>query len=209
MSERIGYGRVSTRDQNPDSQHDALVEAGCTKLFIEKISTRRDRRPELEAALAYARPGDALVITRMARAARNVKEIKELAALLESRGIDLLVLKQNIDTSTATGRFFFHVMAALDEFQRDLIQENTLEGLAAARARGRTGGRPAALTELQVAQARRMYDDLGTDGKRKYTVQQIADTFGVSRATIYRHLEPPTNQSTDQPGRAGQEGHAS
>lgn len=188
MGERIGYGRVSTRDQNPDSQRDALEAAGCTKIFIEKISTRRDRRPELDAALTYARAGDELVITRMSRAARKVKEMIELAELLQGRGIDLIVLKQGIDTSTATGRLFFHIMAALDEFQRDLIQESTHEGLAAARARGRVGGRPAALTPIQLTQARQMYDEVGDDGKRAYTVQQIADTFGVSRATLYRHL---------------------
>jgi DNA invertase Pin-like site-specific DNA recombinase len=84
----------------------------------------------------------------------------------------------------------FHVIAALDEFQRDLIRESTFEGLAAARARGRVGGRPAAMTELQIAKAREMYDERGEDGKRRYTVQQIADTFGVGRATIYRHLDP-------------------
>jgi DNA invertase Pin-like site-specific DNA recombinase len=188
MGELIGYGRVSTRDQNPDSQHDALTEAGCTRLFIEKISTRRDRRPELEAALAYARTGDVLVITRLARAARKIKEMIELAELLEQRGIGLRVLKQNIDTTTATGRFFFHVMAALDELQRDVIQENTFEGLASARARGRTGGRPSAMTELQVEQARKMYAEVDESGALKYTVAQIAETFGVGRATVYRHL---------------------
>jgi DNA invertase Pin-like site-specific DNA recombinase len=206
LPERIGYGRVSTRDQNPDSQRDALTEAGCTKLFIEKISTRRDRRPELEKALAYARPGDALVITRLARAARNLSEIKSLAATLEERGIDLIVLKQQIDTTTATGRFFFHVIAAMDEFQRDLIQESTFEGLAAARARGRVGGRPAAMNELQIDQARKMYAETDDNGQLKYTVQQIADTFHVSRATVYRHLK-----DHDQSGQAAdqQEDHTS
>ncbi|MGK5550614.1 recombinase family protein [Actinomadura kijaniata] len=194
MSERIGYGRVSTRDQNPDSQRDALESAGCTKIFIEKVSTRKDRRPQLEAALAYARPEDTLVITRLAQAAHNFKEIIEFAETLQARGIDLIVLEQNIDTTTATGRLFFHIIGALDEFRRDLIQESTFEGLAAARARGRTGGRPAAMSDLQITQARRMYDEVGPDGKRAYTVQQIADTLGVSRATIYRHLDQHPNQ---------------
>jgi DNA invertase Pin-like site-specific DNA recombinase len=180
---------VSTRDQNPDSQHDALVEAGCTKLFIEKISTRREHRPELEKALEYARRGDVLVITRLARAARNLRESIDLVKTLEQRGIDLIVLKQQIDTTTANGRFFFHVVAAMDEFQRDLIQEATHEGLAAARARGRVGGRPAALTDIQIDQARKMYAETGESGQLRYTVQQIADTFGVGRATIYRHLK--------------------
>lgn len=190
MGQRIGYGRVSTQDQNPDSQRDALAEAGCEKIFIEKISSRLDRRPELEKALEYARPGDVFVITRFARVARNVRQIIDFTETLRDQGIDLIVLKQHIDTTTPQGKLLFHVIAALDEFQRDLIRESTFEGLAAARARGRTGGRPAAMTELQVAKAREMYDERGEDGKRRYTVQQIADTFGVGRATVYRHLDP-------------------
>lgn len=190
MGERIGYGRVSTQDQNPDSQRDALTEAGCDKVFIEKISSRLDHRPELEKALEYARPGDVFVITRFARVARNVRQIIDFTETLRARGIDLIVLKQHIDTTTPQGKLLFHVIAALDEFQRDLIRESTFEGLAAARARGRVGGRPVAMTELQVRQARQMYDERGEDGKRRYTVQQIADTFGVARATVYRHLDP-------------------
>lgn len=200
MGQRIGYGRVSTQDQNPDSQHDALVEAGCDKLFIEKISSRLDRRPQLEKALEYARAGDVMVITRFARVARNVRQIIDFTETLRARGIDLIVLKQHIDTTTPQGKLLFHVIAALDEFQRDLIRESTFEGLAAARARGRVGGRPAAMNELQVRQARQMYDERGEDGKRRYTVQQIADTFGVARATIYRHLDPGTSDTPDQQG---------
>jgi DNA invertase Pin-like site-specific DNA recombinase len=198
MGERIGYGRVSTRDQNPDSQHDALTEAGCTKLFVEKVSSKLDERPELEKALAYARAGDTFVITRLARAARNLRELIDLVDTLKARGIDLVVLKQGIDTTTPTGRLVFHVIGAIDEFTRELIVEATHEGLAAARARGRVGGRPAAMTELQIRQARAMYDERGPDDKRRFTVQQIADTFGVGRATIYRHLDPskPTPEPT-------------
>jgi DNA invertase Pin-like site-specific DNA recombinase len=190
MGQRIGYGRVSTQDQSPDSQHDALTEAGCDKLFIEKISSRLDRRPELEKALEYARPGDVFVITRLARVARNLRELLALVDTLQARGIDLIVVKQGIDTTTPHGRLLFHIMGAFDEFLRDLIVEGTQEGLAAARARGRVGGRRAAMTELQVAKAREMYDERGADGKRKWTVQQIAETFGVGRATVYRHLDP-------------------
>lgn len=200
MGQRIGYGRVSTQDQNPDSQRDALVEAGCTKIFIEKISSRLDRRPELEKALEYARTGDVMVITRFARVARNVRQIIDFTETLRDRDIDLIVLKQHIDTTTPQGKLLFHVIAALDEFQRDLIRESTFEGLAAARARGRVGGRPAAMNELQIRKARQMYDERGADGKRAYTVQQIADTFGVARATIYRHLDPGTPGTPDQQG---------
>lgn len=179
---KIGYGRVSTRDQNPDSQHDALAEAGCDKIFIDKASGKLASRPELDKALDYARAGDTFVITRLARAARSLKHLIELAETLRERGIDLLVLKQGIDTSTPTGRLAFHMLGAIDEFQRELIVEGTHEGLASARARGRTGGRRPTLTATQVRMARQMYDS------EEYTVQQIADTFHTSRATVYRAL---------------------
>lgn len=189
VSGTIGYGRVSTRDQNPDSQRDALEEAGCERIFIEKISSRLDHRPELEHAMEYARAGDQFVITRMARPCRNLRELLDMATDLNNRGIELIVLKQGIDTSTPHGRLLFHILGSIDEFLRELIVEGTHEGLAAARARGRHGGRPAAMTTLQVTKAREMYDERGPDGKRAYTVAQIAETFGVGRATIYRHLQ--------------------
>ena len=199
MGERIGYGRVSTQDQNPDSQHDALTEAGCDKIFIDRASGKLDRRPALDQALEYARAGDTLVITRLSRAARSLRNLLELAEVLRERGIELEVLKQGIDTTSPTGRLVFHLFGAIDEFQRELIVEGTHEGLTAARARGRVGGRPAAMTDLQIRQARQMYDERGDDGKRRYTVQQIAETFGVARATVYRHLDPGAPATTADP----------
>ncbi|MEV1003439.1 recombinase family protein [Nonomuraea sp. NPDC050202] len=186
----IGYGRVSTRDQNPHSQRDALEAAGCTRIFIDKASGKLASRPELDKALDYARPGDTLVITRLSRAARSLKNLLELAVLLRERDIGLKVIKQDIDTTTPTGRLVFHIFGAIDEFQRELIVEGTLEGLESARARGRVGGRPPALDPEGVEMARALYDMTGPDGKRKYTVQQIADQLRVSRATVYRHLDP-------------------
>ncbi|MEV4079718.1 recombinase family protein [Nonomuraea fuscirosea] len=191
----IGYGRVSTRDQNPNSQHDALKAAGCTRIFIDKASGKLATRPELDKALDYARPGDTLVITRLSRAARSLKNLLELAALLREREIGLKVIKQDIDTTTPTGRLVFHIFGAFDEFLRDLIVEGTLEGLEAARARGRVGGRPRALDAKGVEMARALYDMVGPDGKRRYTVQQIADQLRVSRATVYRHLDPDKEPS--------------
>ncbi|MEU4342100.1 recombinase family protein [Nocardia sp. NPDC023852] len=129
------------------------------------------------------------MVTRLSRPFRSVRHMTELAAQLDERGIDLIVLKQGIDTITPAGRFLFHVIAAMDEMTADLISEGTLEGLESARARGRSGGRPPALTELQVLEAREMYDERDTSGKRKYTLTQIAETFGMSRKTIYRHLD--------------------
>jgi DNA invertase Pin-like site-specific DNA recombinase len=182
---KIGYARVSTRDQNPDSQRDALLSAGCDPdhLFTDKVTGKLARRPQWDACLGYLREGDTLVITRLSRAARSLRNLLDVADQLAGRGIDLVVLKQQIDTTTPSGRLVFHIMAAIDEFQRELIVEGTHEGLAAARARGRKGGRKAKLSPDQVSLAREMYD------KRDRTVQQIADALGVSRVTVYRHLE--------------------
>jgi DNA invertase Pin-like site-specific DNA recombinase len=186
---RFGYARVSTRGQKDDSQIDALRAAGCERIWVDKASGKLARRPEWDKCFEHLRRGDELVITRLSRPFRSVRHMTELAAQLAERGIDLLVLKQGIDTTTPAGRFLFHVIAAMDEMTADLISEGTLEGLESVRARGRVGGRPPALTELQMLKAREMYDELDDLGKRKYTVAQISQTFGVSRKTIYRQLE--------------------
>ena len=186
---RVGYGRVSTRDQNPDSQEDALRAAGCEELFIDRASGKLARRPELDKALLVAnRAGDQLVITKLDRLGRSLEHLIELAKLLQSHGVDLVVLDQGIDTSTAVGRLFFQIIGAIAEFEHSLMSERTMDGLAAARARGRTGGQKPKLGPRQVKLARQMYDETGRDGRRRYTVAQIAAEFGVSRPTIYRHL---------------------
>jgi DNA invertase Pin-like site-specific DNA recombinase len=192
---RYGYARISTRSQRDDSQLDALREASCERIWTDTASGRLARRPQWDACLDHLRAGDELAVTRLSRMARSVRHLTEVAALLSERGIDLIVLKQGIDTSTASGRFTFHVLAAMDQMLAELIAEGTKEGLAAARARGRVGGRPPRLTARQVEVARGMYDELGDDGKRKHTVDEIAETFAVSRKTIYRHL------ATDGPRR--------
>jgi DNA invertase Pin-like site-specific DNA recombinase len=186
---KIGYARVSTRGQSDDTQVDDLTAYGCDKLFVDKgVSGKLAERPELDKALAYLREGDVLVITRLSRAMRSLKHMIELAEALRERGVGLVVLKQAIDTTTPQGRLVFHLIAAIGEFQRELIVEGTNEGLAAARARGRTGGQKPKLKARQIEVARSMYEEKGTDGKRRYTVQQIADEFGVTRPTIYRAL---------------------
>jgi DNA invertase Pin-like site-specific DNA recombinase len=187
---RYGYARVSTRSQTDDSQLDALTAADCERIWTDTASGKLARRPEWDKCLDYLRPGDELVITRLSRMARSVRHLTEIAAQLADRGIDLVVLKQGIDTTTAAGRFLFHVIGAMDEMVADLISEGTVEGLESARARGRTGGRKPKLTARQVGIARQMYDEKSADGKRHYTVAEIAETFHVSRKTIYRHLEP-------------------
>ncbi len=148
------------------------------------------RRPELEKALLSAnRAGDQVVITKLDRLGRSLEHLIDLSKLLDARGVDLVVLDQGIDTSTAVGRLFFQIIGAIAEFEHSLMSERTMDGLAAARARGRSGGQKPKLGPRQVKLAREMYDEIGPDGKRRHTVAQIAAEFGVSRPTIYRHLD--------------------
>jgi DNA invertase Pin-like site-specific DNA recombinase len=186
---KIGYGRVSTQEQHPEAQQDALLTAGCDKVFIDRASGKLASRPELDKALAALREGDSLVITKLDRLGRSLKNLIELSEELKARGVALVVLDQGIDTATPIGRMFYQILGAVAEFERELIVERTKDGLQAARARGRVGGRKKALRPRQATLAQEMYDELGEDGKRKYTVQEIADEVGVSRPTVYRYLE--------------------
>lgn len=179
----IGYARVSTRGQNEEPQLDLLEAAGCERIFQDKVSGRLAKRPDWDRCREYLRPGDTLVVTRLSRIARSVRNLLEVAAWLNERGVGLKVLQQSIDTTSPMGRMVFTIMGAVDEFQADVIRENTREGLASARARGRVGGRPRALTGTKLDQVLKMYD------ARELTVAQIAETVGTSRATIYRALE--------------------
>ncbi|MET3812159.1 recombinase family protein [Arthrobacter sp. UYEF3] len=187
---RIGYGRVSTRDQHPEAQHDALSAAGCQQVFLDTASGKLVRRPELDKALLSAnRAGDQLVVTKLDRLGRSLENLIDLSNTLKERGVDLVVLDQGIDTSTATGRMFFQILGSIAEFEHALMSERTMDGLAAARARGRTGGQKPKLTPRQVKVAREMYEETGADGRRVHTVAAIAAEFGVTRPTIYRHFE--------------------
>jgi DNA invertase Pin-like site-specific DNA recombinase len=177
----IGYARVSTKGQDEALQLDSLNEAGCERIFQERASAAKER-PELAKALDYVRAGDTLVVWKLDRLGRSLKHLIEIAADLEERGVDLRFTTQGIDTSTPGGRMVFHMLAALAEFERELIRERTYAGLAAARARGRTGGRKKALTDAQLKQVRQMY------GSGEYTVATIAEVVRVSPATIYRAL---------------------
>jgi DNA invertase Pin-like site-specific DNA recombinase len=189
---RIGYGRISTRDQNPEGQQDALVAAGCEQVFIDQASGKLASRPKLDEALRIARDGDQLVITKLDRLGRSLEHLIALSGQLQTRGVDLIVLDQGIDTATAVGRMFFQILGAIAEFEHALMSERTREGLTAARARGRSGGQKPKLTARQAKIAQAMYDERGADGRRVYTVQQIADEFAVTRPTIYRHLQHRT-----------------
>lgn len=186
----IGYGRVSKRDQHPEVQHDALVAAGCDYIFIDNKSGKLERRPELDKALLVLRAGDIFTVTKLDRLARSTKQLHHIVLeQLKERGVHFRAIDQGIDTTTPAGRLFFKILAAYAEFEHDLIVERTLDGLAAARARGRQGGRKAKMTPARAAQARKMYEEVDTSGKHRYTVAEIAAAFGVTRPTIYRHLD--------------------
>ncbi|MDA8062839.1 MAG: recombinase family protein [Actinomycetota bacterium] len=187
---RIGYARVSTADQHLDAQRDALAAAGCEQVLVDKASGKLARRPELDKALLVARAGDQLVVTKLDRLGRSLEHLIALSNDLQARGVDLVVLDQGIDTSTPVGRMFFQILGAIAEFEHALISERTRDGLAAARARGRTGGQRPKLTARQAQLARDLYHECGPDGRRAHTVAEIATELGVSRPTIYRHLEP-------------------
>lgn len=179
---RLGYARVSTREQNLDAQLDALRAAGCRKVFTDKASGKLAHRPEWDRLLELLSTGDQLMIARLDRAGRSVAHLVQLAADLEERGVAPVVLHQGIDTSTPAGRLTFHILAALGEFVAELVSENTREGLAAAKARGRIGGWPSVMTPGKLAVARQL-NDAGVQ------VAEIARTIGVGRATVYRHLQ--------------------
>jgi DNA invertase Pin-like site-specific DNA recombinase len=181
---KYGYARVSTREQNPNHQIDALLAAGVLKenLFIEKVSGKLSSRAQLDAMLARLEPGDQVIITRLRRIGRSHQHLLDLVRGFNDNSIDFIVLEQGIDTTTPGGRLVFHVFAAMAEYDRELIVEGTLDGLAAARARGRVGGRPPVLSQRQLDQAQTMYDS------GKYTVSEIAETLKVGRSTLYRQL---------------------
>jgi DNA invertase Pin-like site-specific DNA recombinase len=186
---KCGYARVSTRDQHPEAQTERLQAAGCEKIFTDEgVSGKYASRPHWDECLAYLRPGDTLITVKLDRIGRSLKNLIEVVNTLRERGVNLVVLDQAIDTTTPAGKLIFHVLGAIAEFERDLITERTMDGLAAARARGRVGGSDPKLSRAQKQRAREMYDERGPDGKRRWTVAEIGNTFGVSRPTIYRAL---------------------
>lgn len=180
MNQRIGYARVSTDDQNLDLQQDALLKSGCTLIYEEAMSGKNTERPELQQCLKAIRAGDTLVVWRLDRLGRSLPDLIQIVMDLEQRNIAFESLTEKIDTGSATGKLVFHVFAALAEFERNLIRERTQAGLMAARARGRNGGRPKKLNTQHEKEIRRLMDD------PDIPVKQIAERYGVSRATIYK-----------------------
>lgn len=179
---KIGYARVSTLEQAEALQHDALAGAGCERVFVDKASGKLDHRPGLDAMLEQLRRGDTVVVWRLDRLGRSLRNLIDLVSEFESRDVGFVSLTESIDTTTPGGKLIFHIFGALAEFERDLIRERTMAGLAAARARGRKGGRPTVWTPEKLTAARAMYDS------REHDVATIARVLGVSRASVYRGL---------------------
>jgi DNA invertase Pin-like site-specific DNA recombinase len=179
---KVGYARVSTHEQNLSLQKDALKEAGCGKTFHDKVCGAKAERPGLQEAKAYVREGDTLVVWRLDRLGRSLKHLIETVTALEKRGVGFQSLQESIDTTTSGGRLVFHIFGALAEFERNLIRERTRAGLAAARARGRKGGRPRALEERKIQLLYQLYDE------RNRTVKEICDILDISRSTLYTYL---------------------
>ena len=182
MGDLLGYARVSTTEQKAHLQTDALKKAGCIRVWTDKASGSLDHRPKLEAVLDHLRPGDTLVVWRLDRLGRNLRHLIATVNDLTAGGVAFKSLTEGIDTTTTAGRLTFHLFGALAEFERELIRERTVAGLAAARARGRSGGRPRVMTPEKLAVARQMYNS------RRHNLATIAATVGVSRSTLYRHL---------------------
>jgi len=189
---KIGYTRVSTQEQNEALQSDALKDAGSEKYFGDKITGSKFERKGLEELLAFVRSGDTVVVWKLDRLGRSLKDLIETLNLLKDRGVDFLSVTEKIDTTTPGGKLIFHLMGALAEFERDLIRERTNAGLAAARARGRVGGRPRRLaTNGKIALARRLFADAD------HSIPEICSTPGISRSTLYRYIKEGTPQALD------------
>ena len=179
---KIGYCRVSTVDQNLNSQLDALQGAGCEKIYSDTVSGKNLERAEFTRMIENLRKGDVLVVYKLDRLSRSLKDLIQTGTALGERGVDLISLNENIDTSTPTGKLIFHMFGAFAEFERDIIRERTAAGLKAARKRGVKGGRKKTLTPAQIKKLKALHQnpDVG--------VASLQKIFGVSRSTLYRYL---------------------
>ena len=179
---KLGYARCSTLDQNLDWQIDALTEEGCDRIFQEKFTGTRKDRPELLRMMDMLREGDTVIICELTRLSRSVKDLFDLVEQVEKAGANIKSLKEPwLDTTTPQGRLLFTIFSGVSQFERELIRERTMEGLASARARGRMGGRPGKDKKI-VEQALTLYDS------KAYSVDEISKTTGISRATLYKYV---------------------
>jgi DNA invertase Pin-like site-specific DNA recombinase len=187
---KIGYARVSTFDQNLNLQLDALRNSGCEQIFEEKISAVAKERPQLTILFSKLRKGDSVVVWKLDRLGRSLKDLIDLITKMKNLGVTFVSIQDGIDTSTATGRFTFNIFASLAEFEREIISERTKAGLAAARARGRKGGRPPGFskeTMSKIKAVKVLYD------KQDKTMKEIGEVLSISRATAYRFLDIANN----------------
>ena len=190
---KLGYARVSTTGQNLDSQLDALKLVDCTRIFADKVSGIQDSRPEWDKLLDYARPGDTLVVTELSRMTRSLTQLLHLVKYLEERQINIQSLRENIDTTTATGRAFISIMGAINQLERELKAERAAAGRAAAKARGKSGGRPRIDPDL-LERARLVYENSGK------TAAEVSKSFGIGRRTLYDYLTARRRSNSDQSG---------
>jgi DNA invertase Pin-like site-specific DNA recombinase len=179
----IGYARVSTDDQNLDLQRDALQKAGCEQIYTDRVSGTKAERKGLTEALSHLRKGDTLVVWRLDRLGRSLRHLIDTVTDLQERGIGFKSLQESIDTTTSGGKLVFHIFGALAEFEREIIRERTRAGLTAARARGKSGGRPKAMTAKQVQMLRNLASD------PENSIDEICKTLGISRTTFYRYVK--------------------
>ena len=179
----IGYARVSTEDQNLALQHDALCAAGCDRIFDDKVSGVKSERPGLAKALGQLRDGDTLVVWRLDRMGRSLKDLIARTEELKEMGVGLKSLQESIDTTSSGGQMIFHMFGALAEFKRNLIRERTQAGLKAARARGHKGGRKKVLDRKKRAHAVQLYHS------REHTIPEICELMGIARATLYAYVD--------------------
>jgi DNA invertase Pin-like site-specific DNA recombinase len=179
----IGYARVSTHEQTLALQQDALEKAGCEQIFTDRVSGSKAERKGLTEALSHLRVGDTLVVWRLDRLGRSLRHLIDTITALNARGVGFKSLTENIDTTTSGGKLVFHIFGALAEFEREIIKERTLAGLASARSRGKVGGRPKALTVKEAQILRNMAAD------KSLAVSDICKTLGIGRTTFYRYVK--------------------
>ena len=180
---KIGYARVSTEEQNLNLQLDALSKEGCDKIFQDTASGAKEDREGLLEALNHLRPGDTLIVWKLDRLGRSMKQLIEICISFDERNIHLKSLRENIDTANPIGKLFFHIIAALAEFEKDIIRDRTRAGLEAAKARGKTGGRQRKMDDKQQAIAKTLLHNPAT------TIQEVCKMLSVSRATLYRYVK--------------------
>lgn len=183
LNMKIGYCRISTADQNLSLQKDALEKAGCEKIFEDVISGAKSKRPGLNRVIEYSRKGDSIVVWRLDRLGRSLKDLISIVGKFDRKGVELSSLHESIDTKTSSGKLYFHMFAALAEFEKNIISERTKAGLDAARSRGRLGGRPKLLSKAKRKHAVDLYNS------KEKSIKEICEIMNVSKPTLYKYID--------------------